>query len=1159
MWRVPAAVFVPLLATSSLAGDTLIVPDQFWRIQDAIEAASDGDEILVRPGSYFDSLDFLGKAIVVRSEQGPEVTTIRATGYSDSVVKFRNGEGRDSVLEGFELREGSGNCDLFFCYGGGVFCNESDPTIRNCIIVDNATTFDGGGLYVRNGGFRLEGTVVRNNRAEWYNGGGIYAVGSSIEVVDCSFEGNYGGGGGIFLQEASAIVTGTSFIANRTDSQGGAIKSQGPVLEVRDCTFEFNISSGAAGAIERRGDIVVEDSVFAFNECHGDGGAMFLKEGTHAIRGCRFVGNRNHGQGGAVKQESGGLPFELLDSDFLDNEATVSDGGGIRIAGSQAVIKRCRFERNLAHGGGGVKTVGVPGRLVVVDCLFSGNQATYGKGGGLRCDWTEADVVSCRFLGNSTVDTGGGFHGNGSETSFVNCVVSGNHAYWNGGGLDVHQGANEVVNCTILDNTAYEGGGGVYADRTTTIANCIIRNNHAATHPQVKVSQWEFLPFVVRSNVQGEMPGEFLLDREPGLADPIGPDAWPGTLDDDLRATGCMAGIDFGDSTYLPPDRTDLDGDGDVDEPVPFDLLGRPRIVDDPASPDEGVGTFVALDLGAYEFQSSDPVCGLDADCNGNGVSDLIDVEACDGSAWCADCNGNGRPDSCDLEYVDGPIEVGIGYWKFDEGDGLVAADLAPGGIEGDLVGDAAFGTDAPQSVVPGNGFDDLGSLEVGDAGFVRVRDPEQRLAMGRTDWTIEAWVRLDELGGMGDASRRQYLLQRKPGDSPARRMDYAFLAQCGNLPYNVDRRYGKVQGISGRELCIQLGNNADSWCVTSFLEVEATGWHHISAAIDGARRVVRFTLDGVVDEVSFEEYGREAFQANLLIGAHQNGSGAMNQFLRGAISELRISRGVVPSDQLLDRWPVGTSGDCNGNGVPDACDIANGFLVDLDRDGLPDECEEASCPADLDGDGVVRGGDLGRLFISWGEGGPADLDHDGVVGGSDLGILFAAWGPCPDDPCARVSCDDLEDCTVDRCNPVTGTCMNRWLPGCVVDPCLDVSCDDGDPCTDDWCDPDTGECVHQPIPDCDTGACDGIDCDDGNPCTEDSCDPGTGACRHEPIEDCEPAPCGDPAAGSCLVANPTPNCDDGACCETVCAADDYCCTIRWDESCVELAEALCP
>lgn len=1152
-------VVLTLLCTVTANADTLIVPDDHWRIQDAIAAASDGDEVLVRAGSYYDSLDFLGKAITVRSESGPEVTRIRATGYNDSVVKFRNGEGRDSILDGFEVREGTGNCDLFFCYGGGVFCNETDPTIRNCIIADNAVTFDGGGIYVRNGGLRLENTVVRNNRAEWYNGGGIYARDSALEVVDCRFEGNYGGGGGIYLQGASLVVSGTDFIANQTAGEGGGIKSDGPVLEVRGCTFEFNISPGAAGAIERRGDIVVEDCGFAFNDCHGDGGAMFIKNGTHAVRRCRFVGNRNFGQGGAIKQESDGLPFALVDCDFLDNEATVSEGGGARIAGSRAVVKRCRFERNLAHGGGGIQTVGIPGRFVVVDCVFSGNQATYGKGGGLRCDGTDADVVSCRFLGNTTVDTGGGFTCNGAATSIVNCVFSGNAAYWNGGGVDVHQGGNEIVNCTILDNTAYEGGGGIFADRTTTIANCIIRGNHAATHPQIKVDEWEHLPFVVRSNIEGFVPGEFLIDLEPGLADPDGLDAWPGTLDDDLRPTGCMAGIDFGDASYLPPDRTDLDDDGDVTEPIPFDGLGRPRLVDDPGSPDDGVGSFIALDLGAFEFQSTDPECGLEIDCDGNGIADVVDIAECDGSPWCADCNGNGRPDACDLEFASRPIEVGVGFWRFEDTEGTVVADLAPGGIDGDLVGDATLGTEVPSAVVPGTGLGNLGGLEVGETGFVRVRDPEQRLAMGRSDWTIEAWVRLDELGGMGDASRRQYLLQRKPGDSPARKMDYAVLAQCGNLPYNVDRRYGKVDGLSGRELCVQLGNNADSWCVTSYLEVESTGWHHISAAIDGTRQVVRFTLDGQVDEVPFEEQGREAFESNLIIGAHQSGNGAFNQFLRGAIDELRIARGVLPLHDMLNRWPIGTSADCNGNGVPDDCDIADGILSDLDGNGLPDDCEMAQCPADLDHDGVVRGSDLGLLFVGWGGDGPADLDGDGVVGGSDLGLLFVAWGPCPSDPCSKSSCDDGLDCTIDRCNPVSGECMHRWLPGCVVDPCLGVSCDDGDPCTLDSCDPATGECIHEPIPDCDTGACDGVECDDGNPCTADSCDPRTGVCRYEPIEGCEDAPCGDPAAGECFEPNPTPNCDDAACCEAVCAADDYCCTILWDETCVELAKAVCP
>ncbi len=54
-------------------------------------------------------------------------------------------------------------------------------------------------------------------------------------------------------------------------------------------------------------------------------------------------------------------------------------------------------------------------------------------------------------------------------------------------------------------------------------------------------------------------------------------------------------------------------------------------------------------------------------------------------------------------------------------------------------------------------------------------------------------------------------------------------------------------------------------------------------------------------------------------------------------------------------------------------------------------------CPADLNGDGVVDGADLGLLMVTWGvEDDPVgDIDGDGVITGSDLGLLIAAWGPC--------------------------------------------------------------------------------------------------------------------------------------------------------------------
>ncbi|MFO0873019.1 MAG: hypothetical protein U0575_03490 [Phycisphaerales bacterium] len=75
---------------------------------------------------------------------------------------------------------------------------------------------------------------------------------------------------------------------------------------------------------------------------------------------------------------------------------------------------------------------------------------------------------------------------------------------------------------------------------------------------------------------------------------------------------------------------------------------------------------------------------------------------------------------------------------------------------------------------------------------------------------------------------------------------------------------------------------------------------------------------------------------------------------------------------------------------------------------GAGNVCNEC-CPADLNFDGVVDGGDLGLLLAAWGAPGCADLDGSGVVDGGDLGILLAAWGPCPDVPCA----DPLQEASI--------------------------------------------------------------------------------------------------------------------------------------------------
>jgi len=91
------------------------------------------------------------------------------------------------------------------------------------------------------------------------------------------------------------------------------------------------------------------------------------------------------------------------------------------------------------------------------------------------------------------------------------------------------------------------------------------------------------------------------------------------------------------------------------------------------------------------------------------------------------------------------------------------------------------------------------------------------------------------------------------------------------------------------------------------------------------------------------------------------------------------------------------TAGDCAAAGATWAGAGTN--CSDGNGNGQADDCEPQAppCPADLNGDGVVDGADLGVLLNAWGStDAAADLSGDGVVDGADLGILLNAWGGCP-------------------------------------------------------------------------------------------------------------------------------------------------------------------
>ncbi|MHC4990841.1 MAG: hypothetical protein ACYTGC_07650, partial [Planctomycetota bacterium] len=99
-------------------------------IQDTINACVDGDEIIVHPGTYYESIDLLGLAITVRSTDPNDPDVVAATvidgGATFVVVLCGTGEGSDTVLSGLTITNGS------FTWGGGMYNWGSSPTVTNC-------------------------------------------------------------------------------------------------------------------------------------------------------------------------------------------------------------------------------------------------------------------------------------------------------------------------------------------------------------------------------------------------------------------------------------------------------------------------------------------------------------------------------------------------------------------------------------------------------------------------------------------------------------------------------------------------------------------------------------------------------------------------------------------------------------------------------------------------------------------------------------------------------------------------------------------------------------------------------------------------------------------------------------------------------------------
>lgn len=208
---------------------TIHVPADQPTIQAAINAASNGDIVLVAPGTYFENINFSGKAITVRSSGGANVTTIDG-GNAGSVVTIDSGEALTTVLHGFTIQHGNASFD-----GGGVYISSASPTITGSLITGNVACNGGAGIAVEFSSALVQSNNISNNSGPGCDltGAGMLVGGfGAAQIIGNVIKNNTtisGDGGGIAINAAGTptlrnnIISGNVAKGISPGSQGGGI------------------------------------------------------------------------------------------------------------------------------------------------------------------------------------------------------------------------------------------------------------------------------------------------------------------------------------------------------------------------------------------------------------------------------------------------------------------------------------------------------------------------------------------------------------------------------------------------------------------------------------------------------------------------------------------------------------------------------------------------------------------------------------------------------------------------------------------------------------------------------------------------------------------------------------------------------------------------
>lgn len=431
-----------LAAAAPLSAATILVPGDAPTIQAALAMAADGDEIVVAPGTWPGPVDLLGRAVHLRSSDGPAATFIASPGIGSPFLFADSGETAATIVEGFTVTGG----DTRFVPGppAALVVDGSSPTFRDVVFAGNRGRSVGAVLVTGDAAPRFEACRFEENGAneEGYGFGG-------------------GSGGAMRVEHpARVVVEDGVFVSNAAWESGGALSLVGAgASEIRRTRFEQNHARTSGGAVLSMQPLVLEEVEFVANEAEQlDGGGLYLLAAPAApAPDLRFESNRAGRDGGGLFLDATTGTLELLGG-WLQAGDAGRDGGNAAVLGGDLVLRGTVVLDGVAGARGGGVALG-PGTTALLDDVQLVSNAAAGDGGAVHADGASLVLQAGLLASNAAGGHGGGAALAGGVIDAQGTVLTSNDAAFDGGGIRAAGATLVLADLRLLANEAARGGG----------------------------------------------------------------------------------------------------------------------------------------------------------------------------------------------------------------------------------------------------------------------------------------------------------------------------------------------------------------------------------------------------------------------------------------------------------------------------------------------------------------------------------------------------------------------------------------------------------------------------------------------------------------------------------------------------------------------------